>query len=240
MGIYEVTHGDDILTFEEALHVNRDFFKIAYMPAKWTLLHRFTLCHSWQEWNYLRRKTDEEFITQAGAVLEHFMVGFTTTRHRETADLKHYLFGKLQEPLREIAHEVFCILFNNKDLMRRFSERVAEAIADACPTQYPAYLHSKGRLKRASYWPIWLRDALFYRENGMCAECTNSLTGVIDPSLKPQIDHIVPIANGGTTDPTNLQVLCEPCNKKKGNSSNQVGKFIYVPWLFREQPIIVQ
>ncbi|WP_221178304.1 HNH endonuclease [Pseudomonas protegens] len=116
--------------------------------------------------------------------------------------------------------------------MRLFGERIAGAIADICPSQHPLYLHGQGRLKRSSFWPVWLREALFYRENGRCAECSNSLTGVFDTSIKPQIDHIVPISNGGTTDPTNLQILCEPCNKKKGNSSSQVGNYIYVPWEF--------
>ncbi|WP_224790995.1 HNH endonuclease [Pseudomonas fluorescens] len=85
-------------------------------------------------------------------------------------------------------------------------------------------------MKRSSYWPKWLRDALFYRENGRCAKCSNNLTGIFDPTLKFQIDHIIPISNGGTSDPTNLQILCEKCNKQKSNLSNLVGEFLYVPW----------
>lgn len=31
------------------------------------------------------------------------------------------------------------------------------------------------------------------------------------------IDHIIPWKHGGTIHPSNLQTLCETCNKRKGN-----------------------
>lgn len=40
-----------------------------------------------------------------------------------------------------------------------------------------------------------------------CCEC-----GATEPL---EIDHIVPISKGGTSDPSNLQVLCRPCNRRK-------------------------
>lgn len=45
-------------------------------------------------------------------------------------------------------------------------------------------------------------------KRSVCACCgsTNNLT----------IDHIIPISRGGKNERSNVQVLCEPCNLKKG------------------------
>lgn len=141
-----------------------------------------------------------------------------------------YLYRLLQRPLRQISHEVFCILFSDKELMRQFGLRVADAISDVSPLEYPEFMSAKGRIKRGRYWNSWLEKALFYRENGRCAICTSSLTGVIDPHAKIHIDHIIPISRGGTSDPTNLQILCYNCNLSKGNRNSDSGELIYVPW----------
>lgn len=44
-----------------------------------------------------------------------------------------------------------------------------------------------------------------------CAECRVSVKKTY------HIDHITPIAKGGTSWPNNLQCLCPPCNMKKGS-----------------------
>lgn len=52
-------------------------------------------------------------------------------------------------------------------------------------------------------------DRLFLFQRGKCAICRCGLDAY-------DIDHIMPIALGGTNDPENLQLLCKPCNNHKG------------------------
>ncbi|KKP92993.1 MAG: HNH endonuclease domain protein [candidate division WS6 bacterium GW2011_GWC1_36_11] len=50
------------------------------------------------------------------------------------------------------------------------------------------------------------------RDNSMCQLCKKML---LDDEI--QIDHIIPYSKGGPTKESNLRVLCEECNKRKGN-----------------------
>jgi 5-methylcytosine-specific restriction endonuclease McrA len=50
-------------------------------------------------------------------------------------------------------------------------------------------------------------------QNNTCAACS------ADISSKYHVDHIVPITRGGTHWPSNLQLLCRPCNQSKGNKT---------------------
>lgn len=45
-----------------------------------------------------------------------------------------------------------------------------------------------------------------------CAQCDEPLTGGRDTHH----DHITPLARGGTSHPSNMQILCAPCNLRKG------------------------
>ena len=56
--------------------------------------------------------------------------------------------------------------------------------------------------------PRHVRARVLERGGRRCAEC-------LSPD-ELEIDHIVPVAKGGTDDDANLQVLCRPCNSRKG------------------------
>lgn len=49
------------------------------------------------------------------------------------------------------------------------------------------------------------------QEEPLCRACITN--GHVTPGA--QVDHIIPIAEGGTHARTNLQHLCEPCHKAK-------------------------
>lgn len=53
-----------------------------------------------------------------------------------------------------------------------------------------------------------MRQRTLLSGQGACAKC-----GRVHPSN--QVDHIVPLEQGGSNDPANLQVLCVDCHKAK-------------------------
>lgn len=53
-----------------------------------------------------------------------------------------------------------------------------------------------------------IEKIVFKIHGKICALCGSS--------KHPEIDHIIPIAKGGTNEISNLQVLCRKCNRSKG------------------------
>lgn len=62
-------------------------------------------------------------------------------------------------------------------------------------------IHGRTEAGSALRMDILIRD-------GRCRNCGST--------QMPNIDHIMPCAEGGTADPWNLQVLCHICNQRKG------------------------
>lgn len=58
--------------------------------------------------------------------------------------------------------------------------------------------------------PRKLRHEVFKRDGYRCREC-----GASKDETSLEIDHIVPVARGGTNDISNLQTLCRECNRMK-------------------------
>ena len=54
-------------------------------------------------------------------------------------------------------------------------------------------------------------DAMYAQQGGICPICRVELGG------KFHRDHIVPVCKGGTSNIDNIQLLCPPCNMRKGS-----------------------
>jgi 5-methylcytosine-specific restriction protein A len=57
---------------------------------------------------------------------------------------------------------------------------------------------------------------LFLMRKGLCAACIQK----IHSGKAWDIDHIVPLALGGTNAADNLQILCRPCHRSKTTQSD--------------------
>ncbi|WP_103667602.1 HNH endonuclease [Pseudanabaena sp. BC1403] len=59
--------------------------------------------------------------------------------------------------------------------------------------------------------PPEVRKYVFERDNYQCQSCQK-----IDLTTKNlQVDHIIPLAQGGTNEFSNFQTLCAKCNREK-------------------------
>jgi 5-methylcytosine-specific restriction endonuclease McrA len=58
--------------------------------------------------------------------------------------------------------------------------------------------------------PDDVKHLVWTRDRGRCRACGST--------VELQFDHIIPVAMGGSSSPENLQILCGPCNRRKGAS----------------------
>lgn len=60
-----------------------------------------------------------------------------------------------------------------------------------------------------------IRFSVLKRDNFKCVKCGRSPS--LNHKVELEVDHIKPIARGGTNDIDNLQTLCKDCNQGKKN-----------------------
>lgn len=68
---------------------------------------------------------------------------------------------------------------------------------------------------------IWRRDGFRCRYCGKTA---------LEESVILEVDHVVPVAAGGTDEPANLVTACRDCNRGKGDSAASVEPWIFEGW----------
>jgi hypothetical protein len=144
----------------------------------------------------------------------------------------HQWFRSQEEPFQELwekqTEEAFYLLFANRAFLLRFNQAVADYIRSGKATIPKQYLDDAGYMRR-THLPVWIRDAVYFRDHGRCVLCQVDLSGLLSTDRDDQFDHMVALGAHGVNDPCNIQLLCEVCNLRKGSRSGVTGAR-YSPW----------
>jgi len=145
------------------------------------------------------------------------------------------------QTLREQAvRETFFLLFGNRHLLLLFNsmmaEQVSQTVISEIEPEFAKHFKRNGVLRRKKI-PSWVKKPVFYRDRGLCGNCGADLSGKVNIWSEAHYDHIVPLASGGLNDVTNIQLLCERCNKMKNDGAAATSSN-YEDWYPLEVPKI--
>lgn len=119
-----------------------------------------------------------------------------------------------------IADEVFYLLFQNREFLLWFNESIAS--------------WNEFKMNRCTI-PEWVKRVIRHRDKGRCVFCGKDVVGIYETqdSRLEQFDHIVPLAEHGINDITNMQLTCGGCNGDK--LTNSMTNNVYVNWYDRDE-----
>ena len=217
-----------------------DKMEICSKASKWTILHEYISAICYDNFLYLIRK---QFFSEAENEMKKWMDSFNISydsvikcpdeKNIGIEDERNYYYKLLdfldEKAMRKISDATFTILFQDKDFLYSFNQKITLQIRNLRKIEFPDYLEQDGRLKRENP-PKWLRYGVYYRDRGRCQSCGIDLSSDFSNAEDQNYDHIIPLAQGGCNDPTNYQLLCEHCNKSKKDRSSDYRNLIWPYW----------
>jgi len=193
------------------------FLEKAARPSQTTLLHAFVFNLNISDLDYSTSHWAEESVESYTSIIHSAHLEVPKWLCREQVGLHiPELDILLDRAARVVTETTFHLLFTDREFLLAFQGLVAARLAAAEPDENMYLFKKPGVLRRPSRLPSWLRRAVFLRDKGRCQKCFSDLTGTLALDPKLHLDHIRPLAQSDSNDPTNFQLLCEQCNLKKG------------------------
>jgi hypothetical protein len=217
-------------------------------PHKWTIMHEWIIyVFNFHHWYADRHFEKSDVFSMESKIVED--AGFLLSDHPDFDLLiecdfcggciecsKYWVIDKeirnaWEDSVTSLVHTVFHLFMSNKEFLRDFNEYISECMEsdiNLLMIENPEQVDG-GEIRRVS-WPKWLERAIIFRDKGVCSICRKDVSGTLNLENKYAIDHIVPIANYGSNDPTNLQLLCWECNAIKSNKSSETNNIDIPLW----------
>lgn len=127
------------------------------------------------------------------------------------ANREKWLEGKRRRYLKNReTHLAQCDEYRRKNL--ELFRRIGKRWRENNPEKVKANLHKRRAREKLAIGAFSGRDVklLLERQRWKCACCRSKL-------IKYHVDHIIPLAKGGSNYPGNIQALCPTCNLSKGS-----------------------
>ena len=97
-------------------------------------------------------------------------------------------------------------------------ENIQHEVDKKCNANITKQAESKGIRRKKRDVPLRLRLRVLRRDGYKCVLCGRA--PAFDKGVVLHVDHILPVAKGGSTTLDNLQTLCKECNLGKSDKTN--------------------
>jgi len=207
-----------------------DFFVKIDRPQRYTVLHAFIHeINSFPIQHYLGRIDGDMIIDEYQRVLDGANIPHPAWFNAfEVEDHEEELRKILENATKIIAEAAFQLLFSDRTFLFKFGKFLQPFVSQLEVGEHPCVI-APGIVNR-SYFPVWLKNAVFHRDKGRCQLCGCDLTNILVPTMERHIDHMVPLKASGTNDPTNFQLTCGKCNTSKGANVHATDHLSYPYW----------